>query len=290
MQADIYNGVREMTQVSTGISEEFPNWAIYTGAAGRYQATRPDYPNAAANWMLEALPPSREPRLAIDVGCGTGIFTRRIAGALREADRILGIEPNDDMRHQAIRASALYPNIEFVAGCSEALPVSNNAAVLASAASAAHWFDLPKFYDEVARVLSSDGVIAIVQNKRRWWDSPFLDAYEEFHEEFVPGYRRGTFPDRFGGFVEETFATDLARHSDFQGVRQASWKWNRTLSKSEFESLSLSTSHTRRALANSGEGAVLKALRDILDLFGSTDGWLDVPYVTEITLAKRLPY
>ncbi|MET4072201.1 SAM-dependent methyltransferase [Bradyrhizobium sp. S3.2.6] len=289
MHANIYKEDRDMTQVSTGTSDAFPNWTIYTGAAGQYQAMRPDYPNAAADWILQALPPSREPRLAVDVGCGTGIFTRRIAGVLRQTDRILGIEPNDDMRHQAISASALHPNIELVAGSSEALPVGNNAAVLVTAASAAHWFDLPRFYDEVVRVLSSDGVIAIVQNKRRWWDSLFLETYEEFHEKFVPGYRRGTFPDRFGGFAEETFASDLAANRNFQGVRKASWEWNRTLSKAEFESLSLSTSHTRRALANSGEGVVMKALRDILDLFASADGWLDVPYVTEITLAKRSP-
>ncbi|NYG45484.1 SAM-dependent methyltransferase [Bradyrhizobium sp. IAR9] len=279
-----------MAHISTGSSEAPENWTIYTGAAAHYQATRPDYPNAAANWILNALPQSQESKLVVDVGCGTGIFTRRIAAALQRSDSIMGIEPNDDMRFQAMRASALHPNIEFVCGCSEALPVSNNAAVLVTAASSAHWFDLPTFYDEVARVLFSDGVIAIVQNKRRWWDSQFLDAYEAFHERFVPGYRRGTFPDRFGGFVEETFASDLARHSDFQGVRQASWKWNRTLSKSDFESLSLSTSHTRRALANSGEDVVMKAMRDILDLFASTEARLDVPYVTEVTLAKRLPH
>ncbi|WP_128971338.1 class I SAM-dependent methyltransferase [Bradyrhizobium tropiciagri] len=279
-----------MTQVSTGSRDASVSWTIYTGAAAHYQATRPDYPTAAANWILKALPPSREPRVVVDVGCGTGIFTRRIAADLQRSDRILGIEPNDDMRSQAVRASALHPNIAFVAGCSEALPVSDNAAVLVTAASAAHWFDLPTFYDEVARVLSSDGIIAIVQNKRRWWDSQFLDAYEAFHERFVPNYRRGTFPDRFGGFSEEAFASDLARHSNFQGVRQASWKWNRTLSKSDFESLSLSTSHTRRALANCGEDVVMKALCDILDLFANTEGRLDIPYVTEVSLARRLPH
>lgn len=276
-----------MTQVSTATLEPLPNWTIYTGAAAHYQATRPDYPNAAADWILQALPPSREPRLAADVGCGTGIFTRRIAGALAEADRILGVEPNDDMRHQAISASTLHPNIEFIAGSSGALPIGSNSAVLVTAASAAHWFDLPGFYDEVARVLCSDGVIAIVQNKRRWRDSPFLGAYEGFHEKFVPGYVRDTFPDRFGGFAKETFALDLARHSNFQHVRQASWKWTRPLTKSDFEFLSLSTSHTRRAIAKSAEGVVMKALREILDLFANADGSLEIPYVTEITLAKR---
>ncbi|WP_426441071.1 class I SAM-dependent methyltransferase [Bradyrhizobium genosp. P] len=276
-----------MTQVSTGSSGEFPHWTIYTGAAANYQATRPDYPHVAANWIVKALPPSRAPGLAIDVGCGTGIFTRRIAGALRKADRILGIEPNVDMRHQAISASALHANIEIVAGCSEALPVRDGAAVLVTAASAAHWFDLPTFYHEVARVLSVNGVIAVVQNKRRWWDSSFLEAYEGFHEKFVPGYCRGTFPDRSGGFAVERFASDLTAHSDFQDVREASWNWQRTLTKSQFESLSLSTSHTRRAVANCGEAVVMKELRDILDLFASSKGWLNVPYVTEITRAKR---
>ncbi|CCV03080.1 putative Methylase involved in ubiquinone/menaquinone biosynthesis [Mesorhizobium metallidurans STM 2683] len=278
-----------MNQLSLKPTAAAPNWSIYTGAAGHYQATRPDYPSACPEWILEELPPSAETRLAVDVGCGTGIFTRRIADAFDKADRILGIEPNDDMRAQAMLASETPSNITYIPGSSEALPVDANSAILVTAASAAHWFDLPKFYSEAARVLRSDGAVAIVQNKRRWWDSPFLDAYEQFHERFVPGYRRGTFPDRFGGFAAETFVNDLAKHDQFRGVRQSSWDWNRSLSKAEFKTLSLSTSHTRRALAGNGESVVMKALDDLLDLFSGTEGHVDVPYVTEVTMAKRLP-
>ncbi|MDX8470165.1 class I SAM-dependent methyltransferase [Mesorhizobium sp. VK23B] len=276
-----------MSQASTTTNAAPQNWAIYTGAAGHYQATRPDYPPASAEWILDSLPPSQEERLAVDVGCGTGIFTRRIARTLKETDRIIGIEPNDDMRRQAEQVSESHHNIEFVAGSSEALPVSDGTAALVTAASAAHWFDLPKFYREVARVLCNGGVLAIVQTKRRWWDSQFLEAYEEFHETFVSGYRRDTFPDRFGGFSPETFVKDLTDDDRFQSVRQASWEWSRTLSKDEFETLSLSTSHTRRALANNAEKVIMVALRDILERYANEAGELDIPYVTEVTVVNR---
>ena len=128
-----------------------------------------------------------------DVGAGTGIFSRQLAHSLPDA-RVVGVEPGADMRRAAEAASHELSNLSFVAGAAEALPFPDGSLSLATATTAAHWFDRPLFYGEAFRCLRERGHLAIVQNVRRWWDSPFLAAYEELHEETVQGYRRGTFP------------------------------------------------------------------------------------------------
>ncbi|GLS32040.1 Methyltransferase domain-containing protein [Mesorhizobium albiziae] len=276
-----------MGQSSSRPHEASANWAIYTGAAAYYQSTRPGYPDGVVQTIVDALPDICTPIIAVDVGCGTGIFTRHIADALKTTDKVIGIEPNDDMRREAFEASKAYRNIELLSGSSDHIPIDDEKAALVTAASAAHWFNLEKYYEEAARALRLKGVIAIVQNKLRWWDSEFLAQYEAFHERFLLGYRRGTFPNQFGGFSEETFWEDLARHPDFSNVRRSSWKWTRTLVPDEFETLSLSTSHTRRALAENDAAAVMAELRRILEASADAEGKLIVPYVTEVTIAER---
>lgn len=43
----------------------------------------------------------------------------------------------------------------------EELPIENGSAQLLVACMAAHWFDLPKFFDEANRVLCTYGVVAL---------------------------------------------------------------------------------------------------------------------------------
>jgi len=262
------------------------NWSIYTGAASLYQASRPTYPTGAVEWIVSAIPDHTAPLVAVDVGCGTGIFTRRLASHLKRTDRVIGVEPNDDMRRQAQQASGAMETIEFASGSSSEIPIPDGRAALVSAASAAHWFDLPTFYNEVCRVLMPSGIIAIVQNKRRFWDSSFLAEYERFHERYVTGYRRGTFPNRHGGFSPELFQQDLADHPQFKDVRTERWSWSRRMKTDEFKSFSLSTSHTRRALTSNNAIDVMRDLDELIMCHADSTGTLEIPYVTDVVIAR----
>src|SRR5262249_21789515 len=142
-----------------------------------------------------------------DVGCGTGIFTRLLAAELPGAFSVTGVEPGADMRATAAARAGDSARLRFIAGKAEALPIEPKSAVLVTAATAAHWFDRPRFYAEVARVLAPSGALAIVQNERRWWDSPGLADYESLLESLVPNYRRGMHPNAHDGYGVADYAT-----------------------------------------------------------------------------------
>lgn len=254
----------------------------YDGIAACYDRARPDYPPAAV-----AVLSAGAGDLIADIGAGTGIFSRQLAHAFPAA-RVVGVEPGEDMRQTAEAASRAFPNLSFVAGEAEALPFPDGSLTLVTAATATHWFDRPAFYAQAFRCLRMGGRLAIVQNMRRWWDSPFLAAYEALHERTVPGYRRGTFPSCDGGYAAIDVMVELCQHGDAADVREHAFPWSTSMTRDAFTALSLSSSITRRAVVEIGEADFLGQLETILDRWSDTSARLDVPYLTTLVVATKL--
>src|SRR5260221_10780548 len=72
---------------------------MWTGKASSYDQARPTPPPALLD-LLTQLIGMPHPALVVDVGSGTGLSTA-IWG--ERAERVMGIEPNADMRTQAVR-------------------------------------------------------------------------------------------------------------------------------------------------------------------------------------------
>lgn len=257
------------------------NASRYDGIAACYDRGRPDYPLG----VLAALS-AEDGDLIADIGAGTGIFSRQLARAFPTA-RIVGVEPGEDMRRTAEAASRALPNLSFTAGDAEALPFADGSLALTTAATAAHWFNRPAFYAQTFRCLRTGGRLAVVQNLRRWWDSPFLAAYEGLHEQTVPGYRRGTFPSRNGGYAAIDAVGELRQHGDAADVREYAFPWATSMTRAGFTALSVSSSITRRAMAEIGEPAFLARLDALLDLWCDASTRLDVTYVTTMIIATK---
>jgi ubiquinone/menaquinone biosynthesis C-methylase UbiE len=111
-----------------------------------------------------------------DIACGTGIFTRML---LENGNRVVGVEPNREMREAAERLLAAHPKFTSVAGTAEATTLPDRSIDFATAAQAAHWFDRPKARREFARILKPDGWAVLIWNERSTDTTPFLCAYEE---------------------------------------------------------------------------------------------------------------
>ena len=257
-----------------------PGASPYDGIADHYNQARPDYPPAALA-MLSVQPSE----LVADVGAGTGIFSRQLAHALSDA-RVVGVEPGADMRRAAEAASHELPNLSFVTGAAEALPFPDGSLALVTAATAAHWFNRPLFYGEAFRCLREGGCLAIIQNVRRWSDSPFLTAYEELHEAAVPGYRRDTFPAGGGRYASIDAASELRAQPLASDVREYAFDWRLPMTRETFVTFSLSSTITQHAIRNIGEGAYLARLAAILDRWEDT-GTFDVLYVTRLVVASK---
>ncbi|HMJ97993.1 MAG TPA: class I SAM-dependent methyltransferase, partial [Reyranella sp.] len=263
-----------------------PAGAAYEGLAPLYDRRRPSYPAEAVRAVASLATAAAPSGSVLDVGCGTGIFTRLLAAELPDAFSVTGVEPSADMRATATSRSEASPRICFVAGQAEVLPALMQSTVLVTAATAAHWFDRPPFYAEAARVLAPGGSIALVQNERRWWDSSGLAEYETILESLVPDYRRGSHPDANGGFSVSDFAAELSANASFATPVTRLWNWEMRFDRDAFVEFSLSSSIVQRAIARTSRDTVWRALDGLLDRH-SKNGSIAVQYRTKVVAAAR---
>ena len=97
-------------------------------------------------------------RFALDVGCGSGQFTRLL---LPHFSRVLATDVSKAQVEQA-RRELTANNVDVRLGTGEQLEVEDSCLDLVSICQALHWLDVEQFYSEVARVLVPGGVLAVV--------------------------------------------------------------------------------------------------------------------------------
>ena len=124
----------------------------FGAAADVYDRARPSYPQDAVDWLLQS-----NPRDVIDLGAGTGKFTRQIS----HRARVVAVDPDAQML-----AKLADSGVETRVGRGEHIPVDDASADLVTCAQAWHWVDEELAAPEVARVLRPDGWLAIVWNTR----------------------------------------------------------------------------------------------------------------------------
>ncbi|MFA1624901.1 class I SAM-dependent methyltransferase [Rhizobium mongolense] len=252
--------------------------------ADLYEQNRPRYPPDVVTTILLSLQEDPIDATIADVGCGTGIFTRQLARHVEHSCRVVGVEPNTSMREQARVATAAGSGIEYKAGTAEHMPFHDGECLVITAATAASWFDRPRFYHEVVRVIRPNGVLALVQNRRAFWASESLAALESLLEEATPSYRRGTHYDPAGGFRGVDYASELAASPEFGPVIGRTWEWKQKMSASQFIGLCLSLSVAQEGIRGIGQRAFMDKLDELTQRFCDAGGAMEVPFVTELTL------
>jgi SAM-dependent methyltransferase len=123
----------------------------FSAFANRYADFRPRYPAAIFDYLATIVPRTS---LVWDCACGNGQATVDLA------ERFDGVIATDASKEQIASATRL-ANIAYRVATAESSGLIDNSAGLVTVAQAVHWFDFDRFYAEVNRVLSSNGVIAI---------------------------------------------------------------------------------------------------------------------------------
>lgn len=152
------------------------NWFDQGGQS--YARFRPEYPPQLAA-SLAALAPDR--LLAVDVGCGSGQLTRQLA---EHFSAVVGLDPSSEQ----ITHSAPQENVNYACAQAEDLPLLSRSASLITAAQAAHWFDLPRFYSEVRRVAQPGAILALISYGVLRLDGELGTRFEQFYWNEIGPY------------------------------------------------------------------------------------------------------
>lgn len=131
-----------------------------TFSAAGYAAARPTYPPSLFRTILAyGNQNNRQGHrgTVLDLGCGHGLISREMSPHF---NRVLGLDPSKVMTEQA-SAMTREPNIIFRQGRAEDLSFLQEASIeMAVAGQAAHWFEFPPAWRELARVIKPGGSLA----------------------------------------------------------------------------------------------------------------------------------
>jgi SAM-dependent methyltransferase len=143
-----------------------------------YAKYRPTYPPALAAF-LAGLAPNR--KLVVDVGCGTGQLSVLLAEHFERVDAF-------DISADQIANATPHPKVHYAVAPCDDLPVDDGAAALMTVAQAAHWFDLPGFYEEVRRIASPGAALGLIAYAVPVIEGPFAARFYDFYNRDLGHY------------------------------------------------------------------------------------------------------
>lgn len=123
--------------------------------AENYDELRPRPPQEAVDWLV---PPGCD--VAVDVGAGTGLFTRTLVG---RTGQVIAVEPDERMRTVL---AARTQGVRVLEGRGESIPLPDASADAVFVSSAWHWMDPERAVPEIGRVLRDGGRFGLLWTSR----------------------------------------------------------------------------------------------------------------------------
>jgi ubiquinone/menaquinone biosynthesis C-methylase UbiE len=146
------------SQADQKIQNEFNQWA----AAGKGDEME-DHHSDITDQTL-ALMDIQPADHILDLGCGTGWASRRMARAATKGE-IVGLDVADEMLRRAEQTSTDFKNIRYVWGSAEKIPAADNAfSKVLSVESFYYYADQGKALDELHRVMAPGAKLFILIN------------------------------------------------------------------------------------------------------------------------------
>jgi len=169
------------------------------GAAHRYAAARLYYHRSALDLAREQqeIGPVK---LALDVGCGTGLSTRAVSDL---AEHVVAVDASAAMLRAATRG-ARGARVGYLVAVAERIPLGHAVVDLATVGAAFHWFHQPSALAELARVLRGGATLVVYSDylHGRLAGQPAFTTW--LTESYVPRYPS---PNRHAPFDPEAAQT-----------------------------------------------------------------------------------
>jgi ubiquinone/menaquinone biosynthesis C-methylase UbiE len=237
----------------------------------KYALYRPSYPAEILPALHAecALDPSH---VVADIASGTGIWTLIL---LENGNRVIGVEPNAEMRAAGQKILADFPAFQSVEGTAEATTLPDQSVDFVTAAQAAHWFDRERSRHEFSRILKPGGWLVLLWNERVTDSTKFLREYEQLLLTYGTDYQ-DIRHERTTAEIEQFFPSLLYRQRTFEMRQEFDYTGveGRLLSSS----YAPGPDHPKHA-------AMLADLRRIFD-GNSVDGKVAFEYKTRLYFGK----
>ncbi|KAG6370096.1 S-adenosyl-L-methionine-dependent methyltransferase [Boletus reticuloceps] len=254
-----------------------------------YDRARPSYPQDSVRFIKKAVDNAR-PLNIVEIGAGTGLFTRTLLSDEDNATRIASlkaIEPSAGMR-EVFKQRVSHESVSISDGTFDNVPsVENGWADLIIIAQAFHWCpDYGRACAEFARILKPGGAVAFIWNLENrdaaGWVAQLRDRIE-IHESGSPQFRLGLW--------RQAFSTE-PYNNNFKPPEEKEWVYqvatseeiciDRALSKSYISILppdqKQSVIEDINAIVTRGDGKVW---------IDESKGVFEYPYRTLVVLARK---
>jgi ubiquinone/menaquinone biosynthesis C-methylase UbiE len=156
-----------------------------------YDRGRDHGPEVLDLWMtiVESQVNDESIRTILDLGCGTGRFTKGLAS--RFGARVVGVDPSEKMLDQA-RVKRQGNSIHYQRGSAEAIPIRDGAVDMIFMSMSFHHFrDRHRAARECRRVLRADATVVVRTGTREQILSypyvPFFPSTRSMLEDLLPG-------------------------------------------------------------------------------------------------------
>ncbi len=243
----------------------------FSSRVENYARFRPTYPLEVVEVLKNECGMGRDSVVA-DIASGTGIFTRLL---LENGNRVLGVEPNAEMRRAGEEHLVNHPKFTSVIGTAENTGLPDQSVDLVTAAQAAHWFDRENALREFQRILKPPGYLALLWNDRRLEATAFDRDYEQMLLQYGTDYadvkRLDNEASRFFG----SFKREQRILSNFQDLDYAA-----------FEGRLLSSSYAPQP-GHPSHAPMLAELRRIFDAYQS-GGKVRMEYDTKLYFGQLI--
>jgi len=147
-------------------------------------AYRPSYPEALFDVLEQLL--AGQPRTVLDIGCGTGELSRRLAGRVARIDALDISEPMIAVARRS--PGGADPRINWIVGGAEDAPVDPPYG-LVTAGQSLHWTDWDVTLPRLATLLAPGAYLAIVEREHASlpWDTEVLTLIQRYstNHDFV---------------------------------------------------------------------------------------------------------
>ncbi len=238
----------------------------YSALAAHYERRAPYHP--ALIRMLRAQGAADAPAPAVDIGAGTGRFTRMLIAAGHPVD---AVEPNAAM--QVIGAQTV-PEARWHSTRAEATGLRAGTYGIVSFASSFNVVAAEIALAEAERLLRPQGSLLLLFNHRDL-DDPLQSAIESCIRRHVPDYNTG--------LRREDPAPQIATHPGFGPVIELQLPLLHRVSGGEFvEGFRAHATLIRQA------GAALAAVLEDMSVLAPADQMIEVPFVTRAWMARKL--